>query len=330
VAATVVTSPLSSSTLSADTPSRPRAPSCSVVIATRDRPALLTRCLDALERLTYPRFHVLVVDNAPATGETRDIALQRGVGYAVEPTPGLSRARNLGAHLSDADIVAFLDDDSLPAPDWLSNLVREFDDPMVMAVAGRICPLSLETKAERLYSSMRGSYSGREKRSVDGRNPLWFELANFGGIGSGGNMAVRRSVLNVWSGFRENLGLGAPLHGAEEHHAFFSLIRDGYRVAYTPDAVVNHPYPKTFEQLRSRHVKNLERVAGYVTLLLVEEPRYWRRTIKYALGLATRRPRSWREEADSRSPRLLPRRRMIAACVSGMLLYARSRIAPSR
>jgi O-antigen biosynthesis protein len=316
--------------LSADTTSRPGTPTCSVVIATRDRPASLTRCLDALERLTYPRFHVLVVDNAPASGETRAIALQRRVGYAVEPNPGLSRARNLGARLSDADIVAFLDDDSLPAPDWLSNLVREFDDPAVMAVAGRIRPLSLETQAERLYSSMRGSYSGREKRSVDRRNPLWFELTNFGGIGSGGNMAVRRSALEVWPGFRENLGLGAPLHGGEEHYAFFSLVRDGYRVAYTPDAVVSHPYPKTFEQLRSRHLKNLERVAGYLTLLLVEQPRYRRRTMKYAMGLATRRPRPWREDDNSRSPQLSPRWRMIAVCLSGMLLYARSRIPPAR
>jgi cellulose synthase/poly-beta-1,6-N-acetylglucosamine synthase-like glycosyltransferase len=70
-----------------------------------------------------------------------------GVRYVVEPLVGLSRARNRGARACDSEIVAFLDDDALPEPEWLSGLLREFEDPLVMAVTGRILPLSVETKA---------------------------------------------------------------------------------------------------------------------------------------------------------------------------------------
>ena len=42
-------------------------PTCTVVICTRDRPAELNRCLEALAELDYPHFDVLVVNNAPKT-----------------------------------------------------------------------------------------------------------------------------------------------------------------------------------------------------------------------------------------------------------------------
>jgi hypothetical protein len=52
---------------------------------------------------------------------------------------------------------------------------------------------------------------------VDRQTPAWFERANFGGIGDGGNMAFRRYAFAVWPGFDVRLGRGALLHGGEEH-----------------------------------------------------------------------------------------------------------------
>src|SRR5690348_12347934 len=88
-------------------------PSCSVVICTRDRPRYLERCLNALGALDYPCFEIVVVDNAPSDGRTRDLAQRRQARYVVEPTPGLSRARNRGALESTGEIVAYLDDDAI-------------------------------------------------------------------------------------------------------------------------------------------------------------------------------------------------------------------------
>jgi glycosyltransferase involved in cell wall biosynthesis len=49
-------------------------PSCSVVICTRNRPGELNECLKGVSRLLYPRFDVLVVDNAPTDPRTREVA----------------------------------------------------------------------------------------------------------------------------------------------------------------------------------------------------------------------------------------------------------------
>ena len=52
------------------------APKISVAICTRDRPESLRRCLQAIEKLEYPNFEVLVVDNAPRTPQTAKLVQQ--------------------------------------------------------------------------------------------------------------------------------------------------------------------------------------------------------------------------------------------------------------
>ena len=79
---------------------------------------------------------------------------------------------------------------------------------------------------------MSGSDANGHPESVfDRETPFWFERANFGGIGDGGNMAFRRCVFDIWPGFDERLGRGAVIDGGEEHYAFFSLLDRGYRIA---------------------------------------------------------------------------------------------------
>src|SRR4051812_40915204 len=54
-----------------------RAPFASVVVATRDRPERLAGCLESLLELDYPRFEVIVVDNAPQTDATARLVEDR-------------------------------------------------------------------------------------------------------------------------------------------------------------------------------------------------------------------------------------------------------------
>jgi len=296
-----------------------------VVICTRDRAAQLDQCLEATTRLNYPRFDVVVVDNAPQGGQTQEVVARHGVRYVVEPVAGLSRARNRGALACDTEIVAFLDDDALPEPDWLSALALEFRDPLVMAVAGRVRPARAETEAEHLGAVVAGLDSyGQQRKVIDLQTPHWFEIANFGGIGTGGNLALRRQAFNVWPGFDERLGRGAPLPGSEEHHAFFELIDRGYRVIYTPQAVLWHPCPRTWDELRTRYLKMVASAAGYITLLFVEEPRYWRATLRYVGGVLKGTSRTWRSPGLTSRPRIVPRWRALLACLLGPALYVRS------
>lgn len=305
---------------------------CTVVICTRNRSVLLLdRCLEALAKVTYPFFKVLVVDNAPSDASAREIAVRWGASYVVEPVPGLSRARNCGARACSTDIIAFLDDDSLPKPTWISSLVPEFKDSRVMAVTGRVVPYRIETEAERLCALASGLVPfGLERRVLDRGTPSWFEMASFGGIGDGMNMAFRREAFDVVTGFDERLGRGTPIYGGEEHHAFFSLIQCGFRVVYTPQAVVSHPYPETMQDLRSRYLSDLRAATAYLTFLFVKERQYRWAILKYTFEAVRGIRRIWRGEAEQPRRRFAPRWRVVLAYLSGPFLYIRSRLTRER
>ena len=230
-------------------------PSCSVVICTRDRPEDLDRCLSALSRLDYPTFEILVVDNAPSDERAREVAHRHRVRRVVESAPGLSRARNRGAAESTGDLVAYLDDDAIAEPGWLGALAAEFNDPRVMAVTGRILPLKAEDGSGRMCVAAPGSESDGLRRTFDLDTPGWFRFANFGGIGIGASMAMRKSAFDFWPGFSARLGRGAAIPASEENYAFFELIAAGYRVVYTPAAVIWHHTPQSPEELRGSILK---------------------------------------------------------------------------
>lgn len=301
-------------------------PSCTVVICTRDRAELLDRCLDAVARLEYAQFNVLVVDNAPTTTDTRDVAKRWSVDYVLEPIPGLSRARNRGARSASVEIVAYLDDDSVPRRDWLTHLVAEFDDRRTMAAAGRILPIGADATAE-LLSRWTGSLDrGIARRAVTVAHPLWFELVNFGGIGAGCNMAVRREAFEVWPGFDERLGRGAVIECGEDDFAFFALVELGYQVVYAPGAVVHHPDRPDVEKRRSEFIRDVTASAGYLTLLFVEKSRYRGRVIRYVIGWLRGEPRPWRSLGPAPSAVRPSRLRMTVARLAGIARYARCRL----
>lgn len=94
-----------------------------IVICTRRRPALLTRCLTAVARLDPAPSQVIVVDNSQGDNETKEVARKFGARYALEPKVGLNRARQRGLAESETDLVAFLDDDAVPETNWLATRI---------------------------------------------------------------------------------------------------------------------------------------------------------------------------------------------------------------
>ena len=242
----------------------------------------------------------------------------------VEPIKGLSRARNRGAPESRGEILAYIDDDAVPEPRWLSSIVLAFEDSRVMAAAGRVIPFELsETNGGFPLPNAR---QGRAHRVIDLSDPYWFEIANFGGIGIGANMAFRRSAFAVWPGFDVRLGRGAAIDAGEENYAFFSLVQLGFRILYTPDAVVRHSVNGTSAEITSQHLHSLSTISAYILFLLVEHPRYRARLLRYIAGGMRAVSRPWRDEETTGAGRIAPRSRELLAWFSGPLLFAKSRL----
>ena len=160
---------------------------------------------------------------------------------------------------------------------------------------------------------------------MDRDNPSWFEWVNFGGIGFGGNLALRRWVFSIWPGFDVRLGRGAAISGGEENYALFALVDKGYRMVYTPDATVRHRTPESFEELYAGHLRSIATISAYAVFLFFEQPRYCGCLLRYVLKGVYGSPRPWREKQAASQNSIAPRWRQAIAWMSGPWLYARSR-----
>ncbi len=243
-----------------------------MIVCTRNRPRELELCLQALARLRYPDYEVLVVENGTPDSHTRKIAEHHGARYLNSPIVGLSRARNDAAKNCKTELLAYTDDDAIPREDWLMNLASEFRDPSIMAVAGEMVPPPIDGQTTPSCLQRSPEYN-REQVCVVGPNtPDWFSLTNFGQIGDGSNMCFRRTAFELWPGFDERLGRGAILNSAEEHFSFFQLVLRGYQCVHTPHAIVQHPCLVGTDEVHLFHRTNLINAVAYAGLLWVEFP----------------------------------------------------------
>lgn len=282
-----------------------------VVVCTRNRPALLRKCLEGIAQLERTPDEVIVVDNTSGDKETNAIAREFAAVYRFEPIQGLSRARNRGMSESNSEIVVYLDDDAVPDEHWLGNILEPFKDPKVAAVAGRI--LTPEPSAENDTIQV--------VRYLSNKDPKWFEVVTFGGFCLGSNMAIRRSVCARKKVFDERLGKGAPFQIAEEHYALAYLVSHGYTAVYLPDAIVFHP-PLRFGEVK-QEARN--RIA-YWMVLFFEFPRLRLELLRALFRRMRRKPLTQPRDASG-SGKIITSgwRVLLGASLSAVPLYFRTR-----
>jgi GT2 family glycosyltransferase len=202
-------------------------PRMSVVVPTFRRPDLLRRCLQALcaQTITARAFEIIVVDDG-RSADTRQVV--DDVAFAVgeegprvvclEPkgTRGPAGARNRGWRAARGDIIAFTDDDTIPAPTWLAAGERVMQlDGKVAAIAGAVVvPIEGEP-------------------TDHARNTHQLENAGF----VTANCFVRREALEQIGGFDERFTRA----WREDSDLAFSLRAAGLRVISSARPVVVHP-----------------------------------------------------------------------------------------
>jgi O-antigen biosynthesis protein len=254
------------------------APFISVVVCTRDRADHLERCLRYLERQEYPRFEIVVVDNAPASDAVR-VLLETRPGrvpcrYALEQRGGLSWARNAGVAAAAGEIVAFLDDDEEPDGHWLAGLAGGFARGAdIGCVTGMIAPARLETPIQEWFEWFGGHSKGRGfTPAVFSRRGPQSPLFPLPPFGAGGNMAFRREALSRIGGFDVAMGAGTPARASEDTLAFTLVLLAGYRIAYEPAALVRHNHYAEPDGLRRQLRGYGTGLTAYYTALLRHRP----------------------------------------------------------
>jgi glycosyltransferase involved in cell wall biosynthesis len=197
----------------------------SVVVPTYRRDALLQRCLDAIlaQRFDPARVEIVVVDDGRSAGTralVESLAARRAVPSIryVQPPRGArgpAAARNAGWRAATAPIVAFTDDDTVPAQDWLAAGLHAVAPADIAAAWGRVkVPLPAQP-----------SDWERNVARLDGAEFLT------------ANVFVRRALLAAVGGFDERFKRA----WREDSDLQFTLLERGGRIVHAADAVVLHP-----------------------------------------------------------------------------------------
>lgn len=206
---------------------------------TLDRLDVLSQAIESVRRQSSPAHEiVLSVDHSPellaeAGRRWPDVRLVEN-----QEEQGLSGARNSGVAECSGDVIAFLDDDAVAAPDWLERLGEAYRDPGVLGAGGAVRPAWVEGKPGWFPSEFDWvvgcTHSGMPQEREAVRNLV------------GANMSFRRGALEEVGAFRHELGrVGTIPAGCEETDL---CIRVGQRwpeaqILYDPAAAVDHFVP---------------------------------------------------------------------------------------
>jgi glycosyltransferase involved in cell wall biosynthesis len=214
----------------------------SAIICTHNRASYLGAAIDSLlaQQLPAAHFEVIVVDNA-STDDTRQVVEARSderLRYVYEPVTGLSVARNRGANLAQAEILAYLDDDAVASPHWLAELLAAYQHNEKLAIAGGRVTLLWATNSvppRWLSAGLAGNLGAYDL----GPEPLLIDRPGL--TPRGLNYSIRRQFLDQVGGFDPSLGrVGKNLLSNEELHMTELALAQGWQVAYLPAAHVAH------------------------------------------------------------------------------------------
>lgn len=258
-----------------------------VIVCTRDRPDLLAGCLASLLACDPAPNEILVVDNAPSDSRTRNLCeLSPQVRYVVEPSPGLSRARNTGIATATGDILAFTDDDVEVEPSWIAGLRAGLSHAGVASVTGPVVPKRLDSQAafvfEFVYGGLASSFSPRRFNRGFLNQPIG-EAAPVWQIGAGANMAFRRSAFAKVGTFDVRLGAGAS-GCSEDSELWHRLLAADLECRYEPAAVVHHSHRDDLGALR-RQMRAYMRGHSVALLVQFQQSRHPGNLVRAFLGL---------------------------------------------
>jgi GT2 family glycosyltransferase len=258
-----------------------RLPSVAVVIPTYNRSDLLARMLRAVAAVDYPSMSVVVVDDGSAEAHREGIraaADAAGATLLTQANAGPAAARNNGVAHTQSDLVAFLDDDCSPRPDWLRRLVAAFDGAGegkggLGGVGGRVVSAPPRGFVGRFCSAAKYSTG----------TPEHFTNA------ATANACYRRAVLEEVGGFDPSF----KHPGGDDPDLSRRVVAAGYELRPVPEAIVEHAEIERLGEL-VRHLfwrglgeargKRKEGRASWVAL----------RAVLFPLYCARRTAQTWR------------------------------------
>lgn len=219
-------------------------PSVSIIIPSKNHYLILKKLIDSLFTQTdYKKFDVIIVDNNSTDDKLLTYYGKITKEYPIQIIPfneefNYSKAINLGASVSQSDLLLFLNNDmEIISPDWLTELVQWAMIPEIGIVGGKLLYdnktiqhagiiIGLQGFVGHLYLHAPDHYFGL-LGSVD-----WYRDVN---AVTGACQMMRRSVFTELGGYDEKFSLVF-----NDVDFCLRAIKKGYRNLYNPFAVLKH------------------------------------------------------------------------------------------
>jgi glycogen synthase len=226
-------------------------PTFSIVINTLNRGSELQKTLESFRWLKYPGEFEVVVVNGPSTDNSDEVIASwlPNIRECKCDVANLSVSRNVGICMAQGGIIAFIDDDAIPEPEWLDQLAEAYSDPMVGAAGGLVYN---HTGYDFQYKYCLVDRFGNADLSLSGPTPHFsFPKSNRLPHLLGCNSSFRRSALLEIGGFDEEYE-----YFLDETDVCLRIVDAGYIIAQLPRAYVHHKYA-------SSNIRGENRVVRY-------------------------------------------------------------------
>lgn len=211
----------------------------SIVIPTYNRKASLTRVLEALEKQDYPRdcFEVIIVSDgsSDSTNEyLRNLETPLIVRPILQANQGVAAARNRGIQEAQGDIIIFIDDDVVPAPQLISEHMRlhEAEGENVVVLGPMLTP-----EDHRMLPWVRWEQAMLYKQYHAMRHGIWTPTPRQ--FFTGNTSLARRHLI-------ETGGFDPRFRRAEDVELAYRLAERGIRFVFNLNAEGHHYAERSF------------------------------------------------------------------------------------
>lgn len=222
-------------------------PDVTVLVPARNERAVADRLLQALARLEYPADKLSFVfvcdgcaDETPTILRAWPVGRSRSRVVELPHSVGKAAALNAGLAIVDTEIVAVLDADLQPLPDYLRELMRPFADTRVAAAAAYLRPANADANVVARYAAV--TTWVHQLVTSSGTDRLGLNPPTFGAA------AYRRSALEQIGGFPE-------VPAGEDVATSSRLTSRGWQTRFVESAVADNTVVSDVRDFWRQHVR---------------------------------------------------------------------------